>query len=236
MLSIEEINHSLATRIAPLKQKVNKHSLLVNEIYASIQGESSYAGMPCLFIRTTACHLRCSYCDTSHAFSAGTEMSLDDIMHKVSSFKLNLVELTGGEPLLQTSSITLLDRLIDLGYTTLIETSGAVSIKHINRQVKVILDVKTPSSLEHHRNINSNLDRLWPGCEVKFVIGSYEDYLYAKKICHDYSLSHKTHVLFSPIIAKINPCHLADWILQDQLNVRLQMQIHRILYGEERGR
>jgi 7-carboxy-7-deazaguanine synthase len=236
MLSLDLMSQSQEERISILKKKTNKSSLLINEIYAAIQGESSYAGMPCVMVRTTGCHLRCSYCDTPHAFFAGQEMSLPDILHQVKSFNISLVELTGGEPLLQPMSINLLNTLVLSGYTTLIETSGAVAINRINRHVKVILDVKTPFSNEHERNIAKNLDILWPGCEVKFVIGNYNDYLYAKKICTIYDLTKRTHVLFSPIISMLDPKDLAEWILEDKLNVRLQLQIHRILYGEAPGK
>jgi 7-carboxy-7-deazaguanine synthase len=236
MLSKETISQTANDRISVLRNKINKDHLLIHEIYSSIQGESSYMGIPCVFVRTTGCHLRCSYCDTEHAFFKGSEMSLDDVMKKVASFGLKLVELTGGEPLLQPPTLVLLERLVNLGYTTLIETSGAVSIAKVNRNVNVILDVKTPSSGESARNINDNLTILWPGCEVKFVIGSHEDYLYAKQVCLDYDLFNRTHVLFSPVIAMIDPRSLAEWMVSDKLPARFQMQLHRILYGETPGK
>lgn len=223
-------------RMSPLKSKLDKNSLLIHEIYSSVQGESSYMGIPCVFIRTSGCHLRCSYCDTEHAFFKGTEQKIPEIVKKVSSFSINLVELTGGEPLLQKASFTLLDALVDSGFTVLMETSGAISIKNVNKKVKVILDIKTPSSLEKDKNVWSNLDILWPGCEVKFVIGSYEDYLYAKNICEEYDLFNRTHLLFSPVTQSIEPQKLAEFILKDRLPVRFQMQLHRILYGEAPGR
>lgn len=236
MLSLQSQAQSLAERISVLRKKRDKNQLLVHEIYASIQGESSYMGLPCVFVRTTGCHLRCSYCDTEHAFFMGQEMSLKDIFERITSYNINLVEITGGEPLLQPPTVALINILIAQGFTTLIETSGAVSIAPLNRQTKVILDVKTPSSGEHTRNIDKNLTILWPGCEVKFVIGTREDYDYAKSMCQKYNLFQTTHVLFSPIMAKLNPSILGDWILADTIPARLQVQLHRILYGEARGR
>ena len=236
MLSQELISQPMTERMGPIRNKANSEELLVHEIYTSVQGESSYMGLPCIFIRTTGCHLRCSYCDTAHAFFEGKSYSLDYIINKISLMNIKLVELTGGEPLLQKASFTLLERLVNLGYTTLVETSGAVSIKNINKKVKVILDIKTPSSGESLKNYYPNLDILWPGCEVKFVIGSLEDYEFAKNICERYSLYDRTHVLFSPIVARINPAMLADKIVEDKLKVRFQMQLHRVLFGEMPGK
>jgi 7-carboxy-7-deazaguanine synthase len=193
-------------------------------------------GKPCVFVRTTGCHLRCSYCDTEHAFFAGSEISIEDVVEKVSSFGIDVVEVTGGEPLLQTSTFTLLDRLIENNFTVLLETSGAVAIDKVNRSVKVILDVKTPSSLSSNSNVYSNLNKLWAGCEVKFVISSYQDYCFAKKICDEYQLIKRTHVLFSPVVALLDPQSLVEWILKDRLRVRFQLQLHRVLYGEKPGR
>lgn len=236
MLSPQTRAQSLSERVSVVRNKANKDHVLIHEIYSSIQGESSYMGYPCVFVRTTGCHLRCSYCDTEHAFFAGQEMSVENIIEKVASFGLKLVEITGGEPLLQPPTVTLLHRLVGLGYTTLIETSGAVSIAGINAAVKVILDVKTPSSGEHTRNITKNLSILWPGCEVKFVIGTRRDYEYAKNICQEYDLLKRTHVLFSPVIAMMDPKNLAEWMVADKLTARFQMQLHRVLYGETAGK
>lgn len=236
MLSQDLRAQSSEERLMPLKNKIQQDSLLVHEIYSSIQGESSYMGIPCVFVRTTGCHLRCSYCDTEHAFFKGQELDLDEVVNRVKSFGLPLVEVTGGEPLLQPKTFELFDRLIDLGHTVLTETSGAVSIARVNKKVKVILDIKTPSSLESHRNVYSNLNILWPGCEVKFVISTHEDYLFAKKVCEDHDLYERTHVLFSPVVALLDPKKLVEWILKDSLKVRFQLQLHRVLYGEEPGK
>jgi len=226
----------MTERMSVLRQKIDKNALLIHEIYSSIQGESSFMGKPCVFIRTTGCHLRCSYCDTEHAFFNGREMSIDQIMSTVTSFGIDLVELTGGEPLIQPPSLVLLDRLVNAHFTVLLETSGALPIVKINPQVKVILDIKTPSSNESKKNFYGNLDILWPGCEVKFVISTREDYLFAKAICDKFNLCRRTHVLFSPVVANIDPKLLVEWILRDKLNVRFQMQLHRVLYGETPGK
>lgn len=236
MLNSETISQPMQQRLSVLRNKIDKDKLLVHEIYASVQGESSYMGWPCVFVRTTGCHLRCSYCDTEHAFFQGQEMGVDDVLEKVSTFGIKTVELTGGEPLLQKPSFLVLDGLVDRGFTVLLETSGAVSIAKVNRDVKVILDVKTPSSLESDSNLFRNLEILWSGCEVKFVISSREDYLYAEKVCRQYDLFTRTHVLFSPVIARLDPKILVDWILSDRLPVRFQLQLHRVLYGEEPGK
>lgn len=236
MLSNTTIEQSMQERMRPIRGKESENSLLVHEIYASVQGESSFMGMPCVFVRTTGCHLRCSYCDTEPAFFNGSEMDLEDIIKTVSSLGINLVELTGGEPLLQKASFTLLARLVEMGFSVMLETSGAVSIKNVDRGVKVILDVKTPSSRESKKNVWANLEILWPGCEVKFVIGCEEDYQYAKEICERYDLYKRTHILFSPVVAQIEPTALVEMIMKDRLPVRFQMQLHRILYGETPGR
>lgn len=236
MLSQETMDQPIAERMKPLKNRLKSDSLLVHEIYRSIQGESSYMGLPCTFVRTTGCHLRCSYCDTEHAFFKGQEQSVDQVLEQVKNLGVPMVELTGGEPLLQPATFLLLDRLVDWGFLVLIETSGAVSISRVNKKVRVILDVKTPSSLESHRNVDANLDILWPGCEVKFVISNLEDYLFAKNVCEKHNLYDRTHVLFSPVVARLDPKLLVDWILKDGIKVRFQLQLHRVLYGEEPGK
>lgn len=222
-------------RLRPLKNR-DKQKILVHEIYASVQGESSHVGKPCVFVRTTGCHLRCSYCDTEHAFFDGREMSVDEIVDDVVSYGIDVVEVTGGEPLLQPAVFTLFDALLEKNLTVLLETSGGVSIKNVNRGVNVILDVKTPSSLESTSNVLSNLENLWPGCEVKFVISTHQDYEFAKAICERFDLMNQTHVLFSPVVSLLDPKLLVEWIMKDRLRVRFQLQLHRVLYGEEAGR
>jgi 7-carboxy-7-deazaguanine synthase len=236
MLSTSVISQPMKKRLSILRKKTDKQSLLVHEIYLSIQGESSYMGLPCVFIRTTGCHLRCSYCDTEQAFFQGQELSIESISKKISTFKIPLVELTGGEPLLQKTSFLLLDKLINDGFIVLLETSGAVSIAKVNRLVKVILDIKTPSSLEDKKTVLNNLELLWPGCEVKFVMSNHEDYLFAKDICYRYDLFDRTHVLFSPVTNLLDPKILVEWILEDKLPCRFQMQLHKVLYGDVAGK
>lgn len=235
MLTKEIMNQSSHERLSVIKNIADKSKILVHEIYSSIQGESSHMGIPCTFIRTAGCHLRCSYCDTAHAFFNGNEMSIEQIMARVKGMGNKMVELTGGEPLLQQASITLLEHLVNGGFTVLMETSGAVSIKKVPKEVKVILDIKTPSSKEANKNVYDNLNFLWPGCEVKFVISDGKDYQFAKGICDKYKLYERTHVLFSPVVASLDPKSLAQWVLEDRLNVRFQMQLHRMLYGEQTG-
>ncbi len=236
MLSLATINQTMAERMAPIRNQTDPGSLLIHEIYRSIQGESSHMGRPCVFIRTTGCHLRCSYCDTEPAFFRGQILSIDMIIERVAEYGIKVVELTGGEPLLQAGSFNLLDRLVDLKYTVLLETSGAVSIAKVNRRVKVILDIKMPSSGEQAKNVSSNLDILWHGCEVKFVIASIEDYQYAKNFCYQHNLFDRIEVLFSPVVAQIDAKELVDLILNDHLPVRFQLQLHRVLYGEQAGK
>ncbi len=224
-----------ALRTMPLKNMRDKSALLVHEIFLSIQGESSFAGLPCVFVRTTACHLRCSYCDTEHAFYAGSEMTLEEITDKVKNFGIPLVEITGGEPLLQKSTFTLMQTLCDLGFMVLLETSGGVSIDKVDRRVHVILDVKTPGSGEHERNVWSNFELIWPGCEIKFVICDREDYLFAKNILQKFDLAMRCHVLFSHEAKTMNATKLAEWIIEDRLPVRFQTQLHKFLWGDKTG-
>lgn len=235
MLNSNIINQSIKKRLE-FFQKFDKNNLFIHEIYSSLQGESSYMGYPCVFIRTTGCHLRCSYCDTEQAFFQGQEMTVQDVLKKVESFNIDLVELTGGEPLLQKPSFLLLKNLCDKNYTVLLETSGAINISNIDKRVKVILDVKTPSSGEDKKIFLKNLEILWPGCEVKFVVSNLEDYEYAKKICTRYTLYEKTLVLISPVVSLISPQILAQKMIEDKIKARMQLQLHRVLWGEIPGR
>jgi 7-carboxy-7-deazaguanine synthase len=209
--------------------------ILVHEIFSSIQGESTFNGVPCIFVRTTVCHLRCNYCDTAHAFHDGKEMSVDEIVADVVARQIPLVEITGGEPLLQPRTLDLMTRLCDLGLTVLLETSGAVSIKNVDRRVHVILDVKTPGSGEAQRNVDSNLDILWPNCEVKFVICDEADYEFAKAKVAQHELNDKCTVLFSPEAESMNATQLAEWIIRDKLTCRFQIQLHKVLWGDKTG-
>lgn len=224
-----------AERILPLKNMRDPNKLLVHEIYTSIQGESTFSGEICSFIRTTACHLRCSYCDTANAFYQGTEKSVDNVLQEVIELGTQLVEITGGEPLLQKPVFNLLQRLCDKNFTVLLETSGGVSIAQVDKRVRVILDIKTPGSGEVSRNIWSNLEILWPNCEVKFVICDENDYEFAKEIMVKYNLSSRCKVLISHEARKM-PGHLvASWVIRDKLPVRFQTQLHKVLWGEATG-
>ena len=206
-------------------------TLVINEIFYSIQGESSYAGWPCIFVRLTGCHLRCAWCDTAYAFDNGQPMTLDDIVAKVRSFEGSLVEVTGGEPLLQPNVLPLLTRLCDLGKTALLETSGTLDVAPVDPRVVKIMDLKCPSSGEAAKNRYANLRHLTKVDEVKFVIADRTDYDWAKRIIADEQLNQRCVVLFSPVVERLPLRTLADWILADHLPVRLQTQWHKLIWG-----
>lgn len=230
------IAQSASERIAPLKGIKDENSLLVHEIYASIQGESTYAGVPCVFIRLTGCHLRCTYCDTEHAFEQGSLRTLNQIIDEVTAMQIPLVELTGGEPLLQKNALKLMRQLCDLGHKVLLETSGATSIEKVDPRVKVIMDVKTPGSGESARNLEKNVPLLWSGCELKFVICDRRDYEWAKEWISQHDIPSHIPLLFSPEAEKQSPQELVEWIMADKLPVRFQLQMHKVLWGQEQGR
>lgn len=210
--------------------------LKINEIYYSIQGESTKAGLPCVFIRLTFCNLRCSYCDSEYAFYDGNELSIDDIMQEVRKYNCSLVEITGGEPLFQEESLALMKHLADNGFEVLLETGGSLPVKNIDPRVKIIMDLKTPSSGMLKKNLYDNLNDLKGNDEVKFVIGSREDYLWSKQILDKYSIDKKNVVLFSIVFGKLLPLELVNWILEDNLNVRFQLQMHKFIWKpDERG-
>lgn len=207
-------------------------SLKVNEIFFSIQGESTYAGEPCVFVRLTGCNLRCSYCDTTYAYKEGSFMNIGEIVEKVKSFEYRLVEITGGEPLLQDETPQLITNLLDSRYTVLLETNGSKDISIIDRRCIKILDIKCPSSGEDNNNDLENLHRLNPGDEVKFVIADRADYDFAMDIISGIFEKQKggTRILFSPCFGKIEPQELAEWILKDKLSVRLNLQLHKYIW------
>ncbi len=210
--------------------------LKVTEIFYSIQGESSYSGQPCIFVRLTGCNLRCSYCDTQYAYEEGEDLDIREIINRVSSHHCALVEITGGEPLMQDDTPLLIQQLIDLGFEVLLETNGSMDISVIDNRCIKILDIKCPSSGEAKENDLENLKRLQPKDEIKFVIGCREDYDYAKSILSFINTA-KGHIkppLFSPVGGKMNPELLAQWILADHLDVRMQMQLHKIIWGPEK--
>lgn len=206
-------------------------NLTVNEIYQSIQGESTWAGLPCVFVRLTFCDLRCTYCDTEYAFYKGTKRSVDEIFAEVIGFDCPLVEITGGEPLLQKNVLPLMERLCDAGRTVLIETSGAHDIAKIDSRVHRIMDLKTPSSGECARNRWENIESLTRGDEVKFVLGSREDYEWARAQIHEHRLAERVGtVLLSPVFGRVDPRDIVTWMLADRLPVRFQLQMHKFIW------
>jgi 7-carboxy-7-deazaguanine synthase len=210
---------------------------MINEIFYSIQGESVHAGCPCVFIRLTGCNLRCSYCDTQYAYEAGRVMTLNNIFDRISAFPCRLVEITGGEPLLQADTPELIFRLLSDGYQVLMETNGSLSIDSVDSRCIKIIDVKCPGSGESHRCDMENLSRMNAGDQLKFVICHRQDYDYARSTVKRIPASVPAHhILFSPAAGIMKPADLAEWILQDGLNVRLQLQLHRILWPDrDRG-
>ncbi len=210
--------------------------LKVNEIFFSIQGESSYAGRPCAFIRLTGCNLRCIYCDTQYAYEEGTLLEIPEIVRQVSLFNCRLVEITGGEPLLQEQTPELIRMLLDQDFTVLLETNGSQDIGVVDERCIRILDIKCPSSGESEKNRLENLDALTPNDELKFVIGSRQDYDYAKFILSTFlpERSHLKPPLLSPVFGQVDTQALAQWILQDRLDVRLQLQLHKLIWDPER--
>ena len=206
--------------------------LTINEIFHSIQGESTHAGLPCVFVRLTACDLRCSWCDTPYAFHEGRKVSLDDVVSQVEAYGCPLVEITGGEPLLQPDVYPLMDRLLEKGYSVMVETGGHISVAKVPPDVVRIMDVKCPGSGESHRNHWENLDRLAPHDEVKFVIKDRADYEYARDVVTRHDLATRCRaVLFSPVHQVLESKELAAWILADRLPVRLQLQAHKYIWG-----
>jgi 7-carboxy-7-deazaguanine synthase len=206
--------------------------ITINEIYHSIQGESSWFGWPCVFVRLAFCNLRCNYCDTEYAFYEGKKRTLSEILEAVAAFRCPLVEITGGEPLLQKNVLPLMRMLCDAGYTVLLETSGALDISKVDPRVHRIMDLKTPGSGEADKNLWSNIDHLALRDEVKFVIGSREDYEWSRDNVEHYKLPSRCQaVLFSPIFGRIDPRQIVEWILEDKLNVRFQLQMHKFIWS-----
>lgn len=210
--------------------------LTINEIYLSVQGESTWAGLPCVFIRLTGCDLRCSYCDTEYAFYEGKKRLVSEVLAEVSDMPCPMVEVTGGEPLLQKNVKPLMAALCDAGKTVLIETSGAHDISGIDQRVHRIIDLKTPSSGESGRNRYENIPHLTGRDEVKFVLGSREDYEWAREQIGRYDLGTRVRaVLLSPVFGKIDPKDIVQWMLDDQLPARFQLQMHKFIW-EPRAR
>jgi 7-carboxy-7-deazaguanine synthase len=208
--------------------------LTVNEIFHSIQGESTYAGRPCVFVRLTACDLRCSWCDTPYAFHEGRRMELDAVLDEVERYGCDVVEVTGGEPLLQAEVYPLMQALLDRGKTVLIETGGHRSIADVPAGVVKVMDIKCPGSGEAARMDWGNLDRVGPGDEVKFVIRDRADYEYARDVVSRHALTAKVAAVhFSPVHGVLDPKTLSEWVLADRIPVRVQLQVHKYIWSPE---
>ena len=208
--------------------------LKVNEIYYSVQGESTFAGLPCVFVRLTYCNLRCDYCDTEYAFYEGNYMSVSEIIEKVKEYDCKLIEITGGEPLVQMDEcLLLMNQLCEEGFEVLIETGGSLSITDIDPRVKIIMDLKCPSSGMGKKNLYENINYLKQNDELKFVIGSREDYDWSINIIQKHQLENKCKILFSVVYGKLEPIKLVNWILEDKLNVRFQLQMHKFIWHPE---
>ena len=211
-------------------------SLKITEIFYSLQGEALTVGLPTVFIRLTGCPLRCVYCDSAYAFTGGTRMQLDEIMQQVAKYNTKYITVTGGEPLAQPDCLQLMDLLVAADYQVSIETSGALGIAPINKQVEIIMDLKTPASMEAHRNDLANLEHLKPTDAIKFVIKDKTDFDWCVSMLEKYQLDKICTVLFSPVADVLPPRDLADWILAQQLPVRFQLQLHKELWGDTPGK
>ena len=211
-------------------------SLRITEIFYSLQGETNTVGLPTVFIRLTGCPLRCNYCDTAYAFSGGEKQTLQQIMQKVKNYSTSFVTVTGGEPLAQPACHDLMIELLDAGYHVSLETSGAMDVSGVDPRAVKVMDLKTPSSTEMHRNLYSNIDYLNAQDQVKFVIADAADYEWSKQQITAYDLAERCQVLFSPVMGVMSPTELADKILADQLPVRFQIQLHKYLWDDARGK
>jgi 7-carboxy-7-deazaguanine synthase len=218
--------------LAPLRGKP-AGQLLVHEIYRSIQGESAFAGLPCVFVRLTACSARCTWCDTPHAFKEGTLRTLAEVLAATLALDCPLVELTGGEPLLQAEAFALMTALADAGKTVLLETGGVVSVRGVDPRVHVIMDLKCPDSGECRNNVWENLALLKPTDQIKFVIASRGDFDWTVGAIRQHSLDRRFIVLLSSVFGRVSPCDLAEWLLGSRLNVRMQLQLHKFIWGSD---
>lgn len=214
---------------------INSESLRISEIFYSLQGETSRVGLPTVFVRLTGCPLRCTYCDTAYAFTGGQTMTLDAIMAEVARYAPRHITVTGGEPLAQKNCLPLLRMLCDTGYNVSLETGGALDVSGVDPRVMKVLDIKTPASGEEQKNLWSNLEHLGPQDEIKFVLCDEADYLWAKQVLQEHGLAQHCTVLFSPAQGQLAAKDLAEWILRDRLPVRLQVQLHKLLWGNEAG-
>lgn len=216
-----------------MKEELN---VSINEIFHSIQGEAKNSGKPTVFIRTAGCPFRCTYCDTEYAFTEGKQIKISEIISKVKSYDSKYVTVTGGEPLAQTNIKVLLTSLLENLFKVSLETSGLVDICDVPQDVEIVMDIKTPSSKENHKNIKSNLSLIKKNDVLKFVIGNKSDYEWSKKYIIENNLTLFKNIYFSPVHENLELSEIADWILRDRLNVTLQLQLHKYIWGNERGR
>ena len=209
-------------------------TLNITEIFYSLQGEAREVGIPTVFVRLTGCPLRCNYCDTAYAFKGNNPLSIQHILDEIAQYNTQYVCVTGGEPMAQSNCLKLLDALIDNDYKVSMETSGSIDIAPVNSKVSIVMDIKTPSSTEEHQNRYENLSILKNKDQLKFVIASRSDFDWCTKILENHEV--ESEVLFSPVYESLRPVELADWILEKKLNVRLQVQLHKILWGDQKGK
>jgi len=231
-------NHSASDSTADAGERPTqtRTTLQITEIFHSLQGESRTVGWPTVFVRLTGCPLRCTYCDTRYAYTGGQTMDINDVLQQVAEYQTGYVTVTGGEPLSQANCRQLLTQLCDAGYLVSLETSGAIDISDIDSRVSIVMDLKTPASGECERNRWENIELLRPQDQVKFVICDEQDYRWAKWILIEHDLVSRCEVLLSPAFGQIDAATLADWILADRLPVRMQLQLHKLLWGDEPGR
>jgi 7-carboxy-7-deazaguanine synthase len=213
---------------------LNNTTLNITEIFYSLQGEAKEVGIPTVFVRLTGCPLRCNYCDTAYAFKGNNPLSIESIMEQIAKFNTRYVCVTGGEPMAQSNCLILLDTLIEAGYKVSMETSGSIDISPVNKKVSVVMDLKTPSSTEQSQNRYENIALLENKDQLKFVIASRSDFEWCCNILENNNVG--CDVLFSPVYESLKPVDLADWILEKQLNVRLQVQLHKLLWGDQKGK
>ena len=209
--------------------------LRTSEIFYSLQGETSRVGLPTVFVRLTGCPLRCTYCDTSYAFSGGKDISITQILEQIASYNARYITVTGGEPLAQKNCLPLLQALCDAGYDVSLETGGAIDVSGVDQRVMKVLDIKTPASGEMAKNLWTNLNALNQHDEIKFVLSNEADYVWAKQTMHEHNLVDKCAILFAPVQDRLLPKNLAEWILRDHLPVRMQVQLHKLLWGNVPG-
>jgi 7-carboxy-7-deazaguanine synthase len=213
---------------------LNNTTLNITEIFYSLQGEAKEVGIPTVFVRLTGCPLRCNYCDTAYAFKGNNPLSIQHILDEIAQYNTQYVCVTGGEPMAQSNCLKLLDALIENDYKVSMETSGSIDIAPVNSKVSIVMDIKTPSSTEEHQNRYENLSILKNKDQLKFVIASRSDFDWCTKILENHEV--ESEVLFSPVYESLRPVELADWILEKKLNVRLQVQLHKILWGDQKGK